>query len=289
MARCEHAVSRRYATEFPLSCDLPLADNSSYSIQNLSDTILHSKNTIQSNGHSSSQLRSLDVSALTPAFFSAGRLPQIKEVFKNLKKFKVLFRAEAPQSDDSFTNGEFWYRGVRDGHLREALSVATGLEQLDINFSGIGLYEEEPQLISILGNVVLPKLKFLDLDCLHADDEYFVSAFRRQPSLEHLYVGNMTLTAGSWADTTVKLRQDLNLKTFYPCGILEDPDHTWCTEFVDSDSLYGGPDWTLGTALDVFVTDPDYLNDDEDRWHPLLDNVWQDEEELMEELEFSDG
>lgn len=285
---CEHLLSQRYVAEFPATCELPKSDNSSYSIQSLSHLILPAKITSTPKRCAPSRLRSLDVSGLTPSFFAAERLPMIKEVFKDLKEIKLLFLADAPQIDDIHGHEEFWYRGVKDGQLKEALTVATKLEHLQINFSGLAPYDEEPQMESILGDNIWQELSYIDLDCMRTDAEYLVEALDRQPYLAKLFIANMTLTEGSWVDVLIDLRQDLILDVFFPCGVLEDPHETHITSFIDIEAFFDGrPERTLGEAMDEFVTDREPYHEDD--WHPLTHDTWGDEDELMDGLEYSDG
>ena len=207
-------------------------------------------------------------------------------MFKSLKKIELTFRSAFEDFDEEDMDEEFWYRGILDGHLREALMAASELEYLRVNFLGVS-YDDHPRLDMLLGDHVWPKLNWIDVDHLDASDEYFISVLRRHPELLTVYIGYMTLSAGCWYDLTTTLRQDFNLRTFYPVGVLEDPHAVHFADHIDVDAYKADRErFTLGMALDMFVTDQDLYGDDD--YHPIACSDWEDEFELKAELEISD-
>ena len=206
-------------------------------------------------------------------------------MFKSLKKIELTFRSAFEDFDEEDMDEEFWYRGILDGHLREALMAATELEHLRINFQGVS-YDDHPRLDMLLGDHVWPKLNWIDVDHLDGSDEYFLSVLRRHPELLTVYIGYMTLSAGCWYDLTTTLCQDFNLRTFYPVGVLEDLNAVHFADHIDVDAYKDdGERFTLGMALDMFVTDQSLPYDE---YHPIACSDWEDEFELKAELEISD-
>ncbi len=285
VGRCKHVLSQRFLESFKVDCAMPIENDTKHTKEQLKHLLLPKDQPLEA-------LRSLEVQVVTPKFFG-GFVPRalLCEAFKNLRTIDLNFRLERlDRHDMEVSPSDRYQTEFRKGHLREALTAATGLQELTINFEDFGFQGACANLKLILGDHVWPNLTSLDLDCLITTQDYLISMLKRQPCLTRLRLGLMTLEDGEWTDTTEMMRNDLHLTTFVAHGVLEDQGIMHAMHLIDSD-MYIDDDYaqfTLTDALDAYVTDKHWRDDGD--YHPLNDQVFADPEELREEFgPFEDG
>jgi hypothetical protein len=233
-------------------------------------------------------LKLLQIDTISPAFFAEASQPVLNQVFTSLQSIRIMLRLSS-QDEDAMSDDQYEgsYSAILGESLNEALASARGLENLAINidddWSAPGIKAQ-----SILGDTTWPKLKRLDLDFCIADEEYLASAFQRHAStLEHLNLVCVKLTSGDWRSMIDKLRK-LDLTIFGAGGVFEDNHDLYILPHCNVDAFFDSElEITLAQEICTYVTEG--LTAPRD--HPL-DNVFQDIEELREELnayaDFSD-
>ncbi|EXJ72645.1 uncharacterized protein A1O5_03791 [Cladophialophora psammophila CBS 110553] len=279
VGRCKHVLSGRFLESFTADCAMPIEQDTSFTKDQLSHLLFP-------RGQPLTHLGTLEVHVLSPKFFT-GFVPAdlICCAFQNLKVIDLNFRLEKDDriSLDIMTARRCYEDFTKNGCLRAALSAARDLEQLTINFDDYGYYGPVTSLETILGSNTWPHLSVLNVDCMTTTEDYFLRTLEGQPSLRDLRMGFMTLEEGSWPEATRRMRKDLNLNIFMACGILEDPDQMYPMHLLDTEAyVEDHHHFTLSDALALYVTDEFGIPEEED-YHPLLDDDFNDEETLREE------
>lgn len=85
--------------------------------------------------------------------------------------------------------------------LRDGLNSLRHLRELEIGFNGISSADGRcaARIQDVLGNFVWPKLEYLGLDRIEADEKTLKSVLRRhRGTLSKLFLYEMPLVAGSW-------------------------------------------------------------------------------------------
>ena len=118
--------------------------------------------------------------------------------------------------------------------LNPALTAATELRHLEIDFEDYSVMSPSADVKTILGDSVWPKLEHLNLNTVSGDEQYFSDALKRQSSLRHLDLGFAVLVSGSWSSLLTSMTK-LGLKSFTPVGIFEGPEETHILDMVAED------------------------------------------------------
>lgn len=294
VGRCKHVLSGRFLDSFAADCAMPIEQDTKYTKDQM-------KHLLFPNDQPLTCLRTLEAHVISPHFFT-GFVPKdmILQVFQNLKVIDLNFRLEKEDRINlDVSTADRCYADLNQGILRDALSAATDLEQLTINFDDYGYYGWVTKVSNILGDASWPKLVSLNLDCMATSEDYLLEILKRQPALRDVRLGFMTLDKGTWQSATGRMRHELDLDHFLATGILEDSDQMYPMHVLDGDAY--ASDFvhiTLGEALGLWITDVNAgranVPFDAD-YHPLRDEEFTDEEDLREQYgpfadddEFSD-
>ncbi|EXJ89360.1 hypothetical protein A1O3_02427 [Capronia epimyces CBS 606.96] len=276
VGRCKHVLSQRFLEMFAVDCAMPIEHDTKYTKEQL-------KHLLFPQGRPLTALHSLEVHVVSPKFF-AGFMPGdlICQAFQNLKVIDLNFRLEKDDRHglDALT-ADRCYGDLSKGHLQDALAAAKDLEELTINFDDFGFYGACTNMQQILGDHAWPNLTTLDLDCMSTSESYLLDMLTRQPALEKLRLGFITLEGGRWPTTTMHMRKNLTLIEFSAHGLLEDSEQMYPMHLIDAEAyILDYAHFSLAAALDLYVTDG---YDEEDEYHPLEDSEFADPEELREE------
>ncbi|KEF63486.1 uncharacterized protein A1O9_01464 [Exophiala aquamarina CBS 119918] len=277
VGRCKHVLSERFMTMFAVDCALPLEPDTCHTKEQLKALLVPQDQPL-------TVIRELEVHVLSPKFFT-GFLPShtICQVFANLKVINLNFRLERDDRNElDIMTAENCYGSFANGHLRDALKAASGLQKLTINFDDFGYFGPCTHLKHVLGESVWPDLDLLDLDCMSTTQEYLIDTLKRQPVLTKLTLGFFTLEDGRWTTATDMMRKELRLNLFVAHGVLEDSERMHPMHLIDTDAyMEDFAEFSLTNALDMYVTDHDLEEED---YHPLDDENFTDPDELREDF-----
>lgn len=279
VGRCKHVLSKRFLEMFAVDCAMPIEHDTKYTKEQL-------KHLLFPQGRPLTTLHSLEVHVISPKFF-AGYMPRdlICQAFQNLKIVDLNFRLEKDDRHElDILTADRCYGELTKGFLSDALATARELKELTINFDDFGFYGACTHIKHIMGEHSWPNLTVLDLDCMAANEDYLLSTLKRQPALERLRLGFITLEQGDWPSATREMRKSLNLIEFSAHGLLEDPYQMYPMHLIDAEAyMTEFAHWTLAAALDEYVTDIIDDFDDEPDYNPLEDMEFADPDELREE------
>ncbi len=119
-------------------------------------------------------------------------------------------------TDDDEEDAAECFHYLENGRLREFVTAAPDLTELEVRFDEYDSVEEYPaELCQIVGEFTWPNLKTVEFHCILASEEDLLDFFERHAStLKRVSLAIMTLSDGAWITTLQGMRQILSLEDF---------------------------------------------------------------------------